>query len=118
MRLFWNLGEHAWLSPGGDHHQHSDGELQGHCWVFRKLLSKDAISVSKTFKVCSKRWKFCLLFLSLEPNSSLPRTEFQFTDKHRLSVSIIILFLMYAGCTGFYFGVLSLCFLCTCHNGF
>ena len=29
MQLFWNLGDHTRLSPGGDHHQHSDGELQG-----------------------------------------------------------------------------------------
>ena len=43
MQLFWNLGDHTRLSPGGDHHQHSDGELQGHLWVSWKLLSKDAI---------------------------------------------------------------------------
>ena len=30
--------------------------------------------LSTAFKVRSKRWKFCLLFLNLEPNSSLPRT--------------------------------------------
>ena len=85
MQLFWNVGDHTRLSPGGDHHQHSDGELQGHLCVSWKLLSKDAILVNMMFKLCSKSWKFCLLFLSLEANSSLPRTEFQFTYKHRLS---------------------------------